>query len=161
MQTRLVLREDEVGLEADYIVQKSSKLVNLTFHDDVGTRVVFQVLLVLLNLLLKYFCSFCQAIYLVAKLEYRKEVLLIRKLFLHGNSSLKVLTDFAKSAKCLLGKILGRRGVLLDTFKVLDSEESLLSLLVYDGFKLVILMLDLFYDLFLDAFLLHHDGLHG
>ena len=58
MQTRLVLREDEVGLEADYIVQKSSKLVNLTFHDDVGTRVVFQVLLVLLNLLLKYFCSF-------------------------------------------------------------------------------------------------------
>jgi hypothetical protein len=87
MQARLVLRENEVRLKADYIMQKSSKLVNFAFYDDVRARVVFQILLVMLNLPLEYFCSFCQTIDLVTKLEHSKEVFLIRKLFLHGNPS--------------------------------------------------------------------------
>ena len=40
VQTRFVLRKDEVRLEADHIVQKTAELVNFTADDNVGSRVL-------------------------------------------------------------------------------------------------------------------------
>ena len=60
-----------------------------------------------------------------------------------------------------MGEILWRWRVLLDTFQVLDCQESLFALLVDDGGQLVILMLNLLDDLLFNALLLHDSVLHG
>ena len=161
VQTGLVLRENEVGLEADHIVKESSELVDFTPNDDVRARVVFQVLLVVRNLLLELLCSFCQVLDLAAKLEHIKEVFRIGECFLLGNASLEVFLECFKVDKCLLSEVLRRGSVLLYALKVLNREECLLSLLVHDGLELIVLMLDLLHNLLFDSLLLHHDGFHG
>ena len=50
VKTRTARRQDIVGLKADHVVQKPAEFVNFTFHLDVGSRVLLEKRVVLVNL---------------------------------------------------------------------------------------------------------------
>ena len=60
----------------------------------------------------------------------------------------------------LLSEIFRRWRILLNAFKMLDCQISVLALFIDDGSKLVVLSLNFLDNLLFDAFLLHHSGLH-
>lgn len=49
MKARLLLWKNEVGLEADYIMQEAAELIDFTAHNDIRPRVVLKVGVVHLN----------------------------------------------------------------------------------------------------------------
>ena len=160
VQTRLVLGKNKVGLEADHVMQEPSELVHLALHNNVRARVVVQVLLVLINVFLEILTLLCEILDLVAQLEHGEEILLFRQVFLLRDAFRELLVECTEGAQGFLGEVLRRGLVLLDTLEVLDCEECLLSLLVNNGFELVVLMLHLLDDFLLNAFLLHHRVFH-
>ena len=121
VQTGLVLAQDEVGLEADHVMEEAAELVDLTLNDDVRARVLLKVSLVLNDILFEHFRLLRQLIDLVSQLEHGEEVLGVGKRLLLSDASLKVLHKCLKTVESLKGEILRRRRVLLDTFKVLDG----------------------------------------
>ena len=161
MQPGLVLRQNEIGFEANDVVEEAAELVDFAAHNDVRARVLLKVSFMMQDLLLEGLGLLGQLFNLVAQFEHREEVALIRQLLLLRDAALQVLDVGLEADESFLGEVLGRRLVLLDALQVLDREEGLLALLVDDRGKLVVLVLDLLDDLFLDALLLHHRVLHA
>ncbi len=75
MQTRLILTQNKVWLEAHYVVKEASKLVDFAPHNDIWARVFVEIQFVLLNVLLESFTLLSQFFDLVPKLEHIKELL--------------------------------------------------------------------------------------
>lgn len=134
VKARLVLRQDEVRLEADHVVEEAPKLVDLTADDDVGPRVLLQVGLVLRDLRLEQVCALGELVNLVAELEDGEEVFLVSQGLLRGDPFVEVASEGVESGERLGSEVLRRRLVLLDALQVLNREEGLLALLVNDRF---------------------------
>lgn len=134
VKARLVLRQDEVRLEADHVVEEAPKLVDLTADDDVGPRVLLQVGFVLRDLRLEQVCALGELVNLVAELEDGEEVLLVSQGLLRGDPFVEVASEGVESGERLGSEVLRRRLVLLDALQVLNREEGLLALLVNDRF---------------------------
>lgn len=82
MQPRLVLAQNKVGFEADDVVEEASELVDFAAHDDVGSRVLFQVVLVMRDLLLELLALPSQLLDLVAQLQHCEELFGVGQLLL-------------------------------------------------------------------------------
>ena len=102
-----------------------------------------------------------QAFDLVAEAQDGEEVLFLRQLLLRFDLALQVFYESAQVFQCILGEILGRRRVLLDTIQVLDCLESMLTLLVNNSIEPLVLLRHLLDDLLFDTLLLHDGALHG
>ena len=160
VQARLVLAQDEVRLKADDIVEEATELVNFAAYDNIRARVFFKVALVHFNLLPESVALGGQLLNLVAQLQHREEVLFRGELPLFFYTALQVLNKGLQRREGLLREILRRRRILLYALQVLDRQKSLLSLLIDNCCELVVLVLDLLDNLFLDAFLLQDGVLH-
>ncbi len=77
------------------------------------------------------------------------------------DSALQILDESLQGRKSFLSEILRRWRVFLNALQMLDSEESLLTLLVNNGGKLVVLVLDLLDDFLFDALLFKNSVFHG
>ena len=91
MKAWLFLGKNKVGLKADYIVQEATELIDLTAHNDIWPRVVFQVSVVHLYGLLELITLPGKVLNLIAKLKNGKEIPGVRKLLLLLNSALKIV----------------------------------------------------------------------
>ena len=69
-------------------MQESAELINFAAHDDVRARVLFQIALVLLDLLLEGFGLSGQFLDLVAQFEHSEELLFLCELSLLLNAAL-------------------------------------------------------------------------
>ena len=160
VQARLVLAQDEVRLKADDIVEEATELVNFAAYDNIRARVFFKVALVHFNLLPESVALGGQLLNLVAQLQHGEEILFRGELPLFFYTALQVLNKGLQRREGLLREILRRRRILLNALQVLDRQKSLLSLLIDNRCELVVLVLDLLDNLFLDAFLLQDSVLH-
>ena len=86
-------------------------------------------------------------------LKYLEVLLFVRHLCLLCDLLLNVLDEILHSIKRCFREIFAGWSVLLDAFKVFDRLLGIDALLVDDRFKLVVLFVYLFHNLFLDAFL--------
>ena len=90
VQTGLVLAQDEIWLEAHYVVQKSSELVNFASDHNVWARVFIEVESMRLNILFEQIALLSQLLNLVSQLKYLEKALSLGQLFLLANSVLKI-----------------------------------------------------------------------
>ena len=90
VETRFVLTQNKIRLEADYVMEETSELVDFRANNDVGSSVVGQVFLMTLHLLLQTLTSFPQITDLVTKLEHGKELALLGQIFLIFDPLLQV-----------------------------------------------------------------------
>ena len=88
METRLLLRQNEVRFEADHVVQEASELVYLASHDNVWPTVLFKIILVILYLLLVGIGFLRKSFDRVTQFKDSEEVPLPSKLLLSLNTSL-------------------------------------------------------------------------
>ena len=51
MQTRLFLRQDEIRLETNNVMEEPSELINLTADNNIRSRIILQISSVLVNCL--------------------------------------------------------------------------------------------------------------
>ena len=88
VETRLLLRQNEVRFEADHVVQEASELVYLASHDNVWPTVLFKIILVILYLLLVGIGFLRKSIDRVTQFKDSEEISLPSKLLLSLNTSL-------------------------------------------------------------------------
>lgn len=74
-------------------MEETSELINFALNDDIGARVVFQVLLVMLNFLFENFALLREIVNLVAQLENSEEALLIGQRLLLVDAIFEVFVE--------------------------------------------------------------------
>ena len=116
VQTGLVLAQYEIWLEAHYIVQKPSELVNLASHHNIWARVFIEVESMRLNIFFEQIALLSQLLNLVSELKYLEKAPSLSQLFLLANSVLKIRKESLHARKSVLSKIFGRGSVLLNAF---------------------------------------------
>lgn len=77
MQARLILGKNEIGFKADDVREEPAELINLALDNDVRSRVLRQIILMLLDLLFEGFGLLGEAFDLVAQPEHFEELLLL------------------------------------------------------------------------------------
>ena len=90
MKAWLFLWQNEIGLEADHIVQETAELIDLTAHNYIWPGVVLKISIVHLYGLLERVTLPGKVLNLIAKLKNGKEVSRVWKLLLLLNSTLKI-----------------------------------------------------------------------
>lgn len=77
VQSWLVLGKNEVRFKADNVMKKPSKLINFTANDDVWSRVLLKISLMLRDLTLEFRRLLCQSFDLVPACEHFEEILFL------------------------------------------------------------------------------------